>query len=108
MILTQCKDTNDIENTQIYFHEIYENTQIYIEKSFENTQIWMFSRYYVGDRMIWNLFYLRSFGHGNFWLKSLKVLRCNVYNTSLYNKKMGFGLTTHPINPHIYENLYAI
>lgn len=63
MILTQCKDTNDIENTQIYFHEIYENTQIYIEKSFENTQIWMFdvidsymvdnSRYYVGDRMIW-------------------------------------------------------
>ena len=55
------------------------------------------SRYYVGDRMIWNLFYLRSFGHGNFWLKSLKVLRCNVYNTSLYNKKMGFGLTTHPI-----------
>ena len=42
MILTQCKDTNDIENTQIYFHEIYENTPIYIEKSFENTQIWMF------------------------------------------------------------------
>ena len=66
------------------------------------------SRYYVGDRMIWNLFYLRSFGHGNFWLKSLKVLRCNVYNTSLYNKKMGSSLTTHPINPHIYENLYAI
>ena len=42
MILTQYKDTNDIENTQIYFHEIYENTQIYIEKSFKNTQIWMF------------------------------------------------------------------
>ena len=45
MILTQCKDTNDIENTQIYFHEIYENTQIYIEKSFENTQIWMFESF---------------------------------------------------------------
>ena len=46
MILTQCKDTNDIENTQIYFHEIYENTQIYIEKSFENTQIWMSTSLY--------------------------------------------------------------
>lgn len=45
MILTQCKDTNDIGNTQIYFHEIYENTQIYIEKSFENTQIWMFESF---------------------------------------------------------------
>ena len=45
MILTQYKDTNDIENTQIYFHEIYENTQIYIEKSFENTQIWMFESF---------------------------------------------------------------
>ena len=70
MILTQCKDTNDIENTQIYFHEIYENTQIYIEKSFENTQIWMFvidsymvdnSRYYVGDRMMYGKFaYLKG------------------------------------------------
>ena len=45
MILTQCKDTNDIENTQIYFHEIYENTQIHIAKSFENTQIWMFESF---------------------------------------------------------------
>ena len=51
---------------------------------------------------------LWSFGHGHFQSKSLKVLRCNVYNTSLYNKKMGSSLTTHPINPHIYENLYAI
>ena len=34
MILTQCKDTNDIENTQIYFHEIYENTQIWMFESF--------------------------------------------------------------------------
>ena len=30
MILTQCKDTDNIENTQIYFYEIYENTQIWI------------------------------------------------------------------------------
>ena len=82
MILTQCKDTNDIENTQIYFHEIYENTQIYIEKSFENTQIWMFEFYHNNNHY--------------------------VIDTSLYNKKMGFGLTTHPINPHIYEKLYAI
>ena len=34
LILTQCKDTNDIENTQIYFHEIYENTQIWMFESF--------------------------------------------------------------------------
>ena len=27
---------------------------------------------------------------------------------TIYIKKMGFGLTTHPIYPHIYENLYAI
>ena len=55
MILTQCKDTNDIENTQIYFHEIYENTQIYIEKSFENTQIWMFDFIYTGIEIISDL-----------------------------------------------------
>ena len=42
LILMQCKDTNNVENTKIYFHKIYENTQIHIAKSFENTQIWMF------------------------------------------------------------------
>ena len=29
-------------------------------------------------------------------------------NPIYINKKMGFGLTTHPINPHVYEKLYAI
>ena len=38
----QCNDTNNVENTKIYFRKIYENTQIHIAKSFENTQIWMF------------------------------------------------------------------
>ena len=40
----QCNDTNNVENTKIYFHKIYENTQIHIAKSFENTQIWIFSQ----------------------------------------------------------------
>ena len=59
MILTQCKDTNDIENTQIYLHEIYENTQIYIEKSFENTQIWMFESFItiITISPKWNLWF---------------------------------------------------
>ena len=46
------------------------------------------------------VFLVLYFGHNgqrHYWSISLKVLRCNVYNTSLYNKKMGFGLTTHPI-----------
>ena len=46
------------------------------------------------------MFFILYFGHygqRHFWSKSLNVLRCNVYNTSLYNKKMGLGLTTHPI-----------
>lgn len=30
------------------------------------------------------------------------------YKTIYIQKKMGFGLTTHPIYTHIYENLYAI
>ena len=42
LILTQCKDTNNIENSQIYIHEIYENTQIHSNGIYENTQIWMF------------------------------------------------------------------
>ena len=57
------------------------------------------------------MFFVLYFGHNgqrHYWSKSLKVLLRNGYNTYLYIQKMGFGLTTHPINPHVYENLYAI
>lgn len=57
------------------------------------------------------VFFILYFGHNgqsHYWSISLKVLLSNGYNTYLYIQKMGSSLTTHPINPHIYENLYAI
>ena len=41
-------------------------------------------------------------------VKIIKGITKNGYNTYLYIQKMGSSLTTHPITPPIYENLYAI
>lgn len=41
-------------------------------------------------------------------VKIIEGITKNGYNTYLYIQKMGSSLTTHPINPHVYEKLYAI
>ena len=74
---------------------------------------WLFDTYAV-QRYEWywkyaNLFPWNIRKYANLYWKILwKYANLDVWDTSLYNKKMGFGLTTHPINPHIYEKLYAI
>ena len=53
--------------------------------------------------IVFLVLYFGHHGQRHFWSKSLKVLRCDVYNTSLYNKKM--GVRSHD-SPHL-KQIYA-